>query len=390
MRFLLLPGNNSLSHLTKGLAVREALLARGHRVDFAASAARSPFLTSLGVEHHLLPDLQEADQGGAPSFAWFRQPERFLGVVRAERDLMATLRPDRVLGIFRFTTTTAAALEDLPCDTLACGCMIPPFRGVLGFRAEDAEAPAQRLFLDTFFRGAAQRLGPALATLGRPAVPDVRALLLGRRTYLWDTPGFEPLAQDPALEHVGPLAWERWPEEPGDACARLGGPLAVLSLGTALPPESAPRRILERLLALGYHVAVAGGGFPVGQGHHPRVTSFGFAPMPRLLARASLMVCHGGQQTVFESLAAGVPVAVFPFHPEQAQNGLCLERLGSGARLVPPTVFWGSGHVYAQALAGLSDADLDGRLASLQGRSVARPDAHLDRAAETVAERLEA
>jgi len=111
--------------------------------------------------------------------------------------------------------------------------------------------------------------------------------------------------------------------------------------------------------------------------------------MDGLLERAALLICHGGQQTVFEALVRGVPVGVFPFHPEQAQNGLCLERLGAGARLVPPTVFWGSSDVYVRALDAMDDAQLDARLLALRGLTARTPDPGLDRGAERVAERLE-
>lgn len=387
MRFLILPGSNALSHLTKGLALREALLARGHEVAFAATPARSPFLAELGVPHHLLPDLQEADQGSAPAYAWFRQPERFIRVVQAERALMAEVRAQRVVGVFRFTATTSAALAGLPCDTLACGCMIPAFRGVLGFGEGEPGAAEQGVFLEAFFRGAARRVSMALDALGRPAVQDARALLVGGRTFLWDTPGFQPLPASEGLEHVGPMAWNRWPRAGG---AVPGAPLAVLSMGTALPPGAGPARLMDRLLALGYRVALAGGGHEAPHRSDPRITAYTFGPMDRLLERAELLICHGGQQTVFEALARGVPVGVFPFHPEQAQNGLCLERLGAGARLVPPTVFWGSSDVYARALDAMDDAELDARILALRGLTARTPDPGLDRGAERVAERLEA
>ncbi len=386
MRFLILPGSNALSHLAKGLALRDVLLARGHEVAFAATPARSPFLARLGVPHYLLPDLQEADQGSAPAYAWFRQPERFIRVVRAERALMEEVRAQRVVGVFRFTATTSAALAGLPCDTLACGCMIPAFRGVLGFREEEPGAADQGAFLDTFFRGTARRASMALRALGRPDVADVRALLLGDRTFLWDTPGFQPLAVPAGVEHVGPLAWNGWPRTPGSIGP--GAPLAILSMGTALPPGSGPARLVERLLALGYRVALAGGGHPDLDRPDPRVLATPFAPMDEWLRRAALLICHGGQQTLFEALARGVPAGVFPFHPEQAQNGLCLERLGAGARLIPPTVFWGSSEVYARALEAMDDAELDARILAL-GRLAARtPDPHLDRGAERLADRM--
>src|SRR5512141_566953 len=98
MKLLLEAAANTLSHIARCLAIRRELLARGHEVVLAASAPRSPFLRDLGVEH----DIQEVDGSSMPTLAWFRAP-RFEACVRAELELLRRLRPDRVLGAFRFT-----------------------------------------------------------------------------------------------------------------------------------------------------------------------------------------------------------------------------------------------------------------------------------------------
>ena len=94
MRFLLLANNNSLSHLTKCLALREKLGARGHEVIVAAGHRHVSFLTRLDIEHVVLPDIQEVDGSPVPTFAWF-QPQRFEKCVLAEVDLLRQLQPDR-------------------------------------------------------------------------------------------------------------------------------------------------------------------------------------------------------------------------------------------------------------------------------------------------------
>ena len=97
----------------------------------------------------------------------------------------------------------------------------------------------------------------------------------------------------------------------------------------------------------------------------PRVVIQTFAPLHEILPHASLLVTHGGQLTVFEALQNHVPVVVMPFQPEQAHNGVCLERLGCGIRLVPPYPFQGNPQVYIEALANMSDADIASRITAL-------------------------
>jgi UDP:flavonoid glycosyltransferase YjiC (YdhE family) len=118
MKFLLLPGNNSLSHVTKCLAMEEALSARGHQVLIAASRKHASFLRLLPCRHTVLPDIQEVDDGAAPSLAWFRRPERIRACIEAEIALLKAYRPDRILGVFRFTAKAAAAVCGIPYDSL--------------------------------------------------------------------------------------------------------------------------------------------------------------------------------------------------------------------------------------------------------------------------------
>ncbi|MGE5385750.1 MAG: glycosyl transferase, partial [Betaproteobacteria bacterium] len=102
-RFLLHPCNNTLSHVAKCLALREVLQSRGHEVLLSVSAGRAAFLERIGEkDYFVLPDIQEADGAPIPGFCWFR-PERVEACVQAEVKLLRELRPDAVLGVFRFT-----------------------------------------------------------------------------------------------------------------------------------------------------------------------------------------------------------------------------------------------------------------------------------------------
>jgi hypothetical protein len=49
-------------------------------------------------------------------------------------------------------------------------------------------------------------------------------------------------------------------------------------------------------------------------------------------------------------MAQRIPVFVLPLQPEQAHNGVCLERMGCGRRLVRGVVFTGQADYSAAAL----------------------------------------
>jgi len=357
VKFLLVPSNNSLSHIAKALALDTALTRRGHEVTLAVGAHQAPFLAAQDRPCRILPDIQEADGSGFPTPAWFQAPERLQAVVQAERALLRELKPDRALGIFRFTLGISARLEGVPWDSLICACMLPETQEVLGFAPGDPGREGQEQLLRTFYRYAGSRLG---RSLGMAPVEDIRALLHGERTFLWDVPEFAPLPALPWVERVGPLFWRGWPTSMG-RLPEGSGPLAVLSFGTCVGSAEVAEPVIGALRRLGFRVLVAAGGqTSLLEGPaDPGVVRAAMVPMEKVLPLASLMVCHGGQMTVFEALSHRVPVLVVPFQPEQAQSGVALERLGCGGSLVPPTPYLFSSGVYLRALEGLGPGGLE-------------------------------
>lgn len=345
-RFLLNPCNNTLSHLAKCLALRETLETRGHEVFLTVSKARAAFLDRLGQDRYfVLPDIQEADAGPAPGFTWFKA-DRVEACVRAEVKLLKALKPDAMLGVFRFTGPLSAKLADIPYDALICGSMTPACDEVLGFAPGETGAEGQAAALRFFRRTCALRLRPALDALGLAPLDDVWQLLTGRRTFLWDFPEFQPLPETPSYHHVGPPHWSGWPRPPADIAAfeRLEGPIAYVSFGTGGVSTRMLRHFLDALWRLGYAVALALGGQAGAlewRATPAKLAVFEFLPADLMLARADLVVCHGGQLLVFEALRRKIPVFVLPLQPEQAQNGVCVERLGCGRRLLRGEVFDG-------------------------------------------------
>lgn len=369
MRFLIVPGSNSPSHLTKALALRETLGAEGHEALLALSAAHAARLSGTEGGIHILPDIQESDGAAMPTVEWFRNGDRLKSCILQEAELIRALSPDRVVGIFRFTTKAAAALHGVPYDSLACGCLMPDATTALGYGPEEQGAKAQGDFMSGFFRYGGAKMAKALHGLGLTQVievSDLRQMLEGDKTFLWDFDAFCPMPPDPARRHTGPIFWEQPADQASPPMALNGGAAkALVSFGTCIGSARALRRVVAVLLRLGFHVVIAAGG----QSHlldglpaDPRITSYCFASLQPLLPQADLLVCHGGQMTLFEAFRFKVPALVFPLQPEQAHNGFCAERLGAGARLAPSQPFLGNPEIYVEGLERLSEANLEDRI----------------------------
>ncbi|HEY5674659.1 MAG TPA: glycosyltransferase [Malonomonas sp.] len=356
MKFLLVPENNSLSHIAKAIAIRNGLLARGHEVLLAVGQRWTAFLDQIETPYAVLPDIQERDGAGFPSVDWFRDAATLRAVIDEERRLLESYRPDRVLGIFRFTLKAAAQLASVRYDSLISGCLLPDACNAYGYAQGESGARQQAELMSGFFRYAGARLSRVMAGYGLARIEDAREMLLGERTFLWDFPEFCPVELPAGCVHVGAITWTGWPDDRVDwenFQTYQERPLAVLSFGTCVGDGSVADYITRILGELGFHVLLAAGG----QQHMsmqpslvPWLTVSRFAPLHRLWTKASLLVSHGGQMTTFEALKHRVPVAVMPFQPEQAHNGVCLEALGCGRRLAPGQPFLGNPKVYEEAL----------------------------------------
>ncbi len=370
MKFLLVPGNNSLSHLAKCFVLEETLSSKGHEVLIAVNKKHSFFIRSIGKDHVILPDIQEADDAPFPTIYWFKNPNCILECIRSEIKLIKTYKPHRVLGVFRFTTRIAAGMVGVPYDSLICGCMLPTSKEVLGFAEGEAGIELQRENFKSFYHYINNKINLALKALDLPDISDLRELLKGERTFLWDFPEFMPIQAEADVIHIGPLTWKKWPHDDLDLDSIVNNhdPLALVAFGTGHTPISAIERLMTVLLDLGYRVLLAAGGQKKLLDIVPRdakVITCKFAPLEDIFPYISLLICHGGQMTVFEALRHKIPTLVMPFQPEQAHNGVCLERLGCGRRLVPSQPFRGFPEVYVEALQRMSDQEIKSIIISL-------------------------
>jgi hypothetical protein len=62
---------------------------------------------------------------------------------------------------------------------------------------------------------------------------------------------------------------------------------------------------------------------------------FSWLPGAAMVARADVVLFHGGYGTMMETIRAGVPSVLLPFHTEQEGNGRRLEQNGAAQVLAP-------------------------------------------------------
>lgn len=183
----------------------------------------------------------------------------------------------------------------------------------------------------------------ALATLDPGAAPSPDAFAETGDVLLLNYPA--PLHPPERTRLLGPHAFlgSAVREEAVDAEVQAwlaGGdlPVVYVSLGSFLSVRSdVLARVAEALRGLDVRVAMATGSTPV-EALGPVPASWltrPVLPQVTLLRHSALTVTHGGNNSVTESLTAGVPLLVLPLSTDQFAGAAALETAGVGVALDP-------------------------------------------------------
>jgi UDP:flavonoid glycosyltransferase YjiC (YdhE family) len=186
-----------------------------------------------------------------------------------------------------------------------------------------------------------------------------------------------PEAADYARSRPLPATWlrldscvreatEPWEPPPGE------GRLVYLSLGSLGSGDvELMRRLIGFLAETDHRVVVSTGPKHDELELAPNMVGGEFLPQPAVLPHVDLVVTHGGNNTVTESLHFGKPMVVLPLFWDQYDNAQRMDELGLGVRLAPYEV---EGDELCGAIERLlGDEALAQRLAEISTRLQARP-----------------
>ncbi|RYZ13383.1 MAG: glycosyltransferase [Comamonadaceae bacterium] len=389
------------SHVKAFEALCSELLARGHAVSWVQQADVAGLLQERRIGFHAVGAASHPPGTLARIVARAARPGGFFGLRRVILDVaeatdmlcteaapvLRSLAPDMVLAdqMEAAGGLLARALR-LPFVSVACALPVDREAGVplpvMPFGYADSEQARQRN------EGSARVYDWLMAPHARVIERHARAFGLGRLATLADcvspllevsqtTAAFDfPRASPPPqLQHVGPLRpteasdgalpWPIGPERPFVFCSfgtLQGGRLGLF------------RRVARACRAAGAQLLVAHcGGLDAAQQAALRADGADwvtdFAPQQAAIARADVVITHGGLNTVMDSLAAGKPMLVLPIAFDQPGVAARVVHGGAGLRLLPPLA---SSHRLKLALQRLLAEPEFGLAAARLGESIAR------------------
>lgn len=143
------------------------------------------------------------------------------------------------------------------------------------------------------------------------------------------------------------------------------GPRVTVALGSFLSARGDVLQIAVRAAhAGGWRLTIAHGSTPAGDlGELPAGTSVArHLPQVAMLQHTDVFVNHGGNGSVTEAVAAGVPMVVLPFSTDQFAGAAAIERAGVGAVLAPNSL---TPEALTSAVDGLLTSNAGARMADV-------------------------
>jgi len=255
--------------------------------------------------------------------------------VEWELDIVNRFHPDVLVGDAWLLTSIVGRRAGLPVVQIIRSAAPPACPQLVWWR----DVPSQVRSPDI-----APVFNLALEQWGLPPIQRAEDLLDGDLLLVPSIPELDPLPPDVERTHyVGPLVRLTQDDERApDWLAALphDRPVVYVTVGGG---SDAVRRLnllpfWEATFAgTDWEVVISTGGRPAPRRWQRRgnLRAFSWVPGAPMIARADAVLFHGGYGTMMETVQAGVPSVVLPFHTEQECNGRRLQQNGAARVLAP-------------------------------------------------------
>ncbi len=344
MKFLFFPLSWVLAHTSRCVEIAKVLREQGHEVVFAGANIDHP-KSNLRLARDEGFRVEQADE---PDIAYMMDRYQAFGAYSGTLDMSRPQRwapvdkillsqvrlieresPDMIIGAQTITASLAAHVTGVKCAGI-----------INSYLLRYSNYTIIRHYLIGLERGQMGKLRKrALKELGRP---NIDPLPLFQKMPLL-CPDAPELMQDTSffekVHGIGPIIFEHpaalpdWMDELDD-----GTPNVYIGMGSTGRLDLFLRKCYAPLGKLPYRFLVTTGGLVSDKTVANAPANFRFtkfAPGSQLLRHCRAMIFHGGNGTMYQALANGVPMVAVPSHMEQGINARMGKQLGYGARVRP-------------------------------------------------------
>ena len=350
MKVLCLPYSHTLSHLSRPLAVASELRDRGHEVSFAGESRNIAFIKSRGFKVYPLyePDpeiLYDNIRQGKLRFICKEEVEK---LVKEDLLLFYELQPDIVITDGRFSApistsiykTKHCAIVNVSSTEFRALPYIPFFDWIpKSLRSDFVENALDRfnLALEMFIFDNAMRVFKTLSHKHGLAkkVTATNCLAGNDLTLLADVPEYFPARNLPENYHyIGPLTWKsKLPEPSWWPFKGTHRGIIYLTMGTTGISDFFPK-VYDLFKKSRYPAIITTGGQSMDlDSITGKLYIENFIDGDLAMGACDMVVCHGGNGTIYQALQHGKPIIGIPSIPDQKFNMRRVESLGVGKML---------------------------------------------------------
>ncbi len=358
MKILAFPYGYSVAHTSRLLEIAKVLREKGHEIIFAGSGNCLKLASDIGFEVRELADVpieRVVEALRTTNFSLlYGNAKEMEHYINEELRLYQAIKPDVILVDDRRTSAASAEIAGLPHVSVVNAHVTnySAFPLLLPFYQKRVEENYPNSFVQllhnlqlkveqTFYNSTLKGIHQAREKLGLRRLFSYQITEGRNLTLIPDIPQFTPLKNPPDnFYYVGPITWqsnlpptqflEKFKSFPKKVYFTLGSggfqefvnqlkvfeksPYGILVTAGELMDQLSDCTLPENIFVERYVNA------------------------DLLLPHCDVVVCHGGNGTLYQALKYGVPVVSVPSHNEQDYGARRTSQLGMGIRLSPKEV----------------------------------------------------
>jgi len=345
------PASGVMSHVVRCLVVGRALKKRGHEVIFAGlpKYLQDPSVVFPGeFGYYPLPDFTTDEaMESLRSMKRHYTRETIVSHIEEELKMFEELKPELVVSDFRLTMYISARVAKVPLASfLNARWLGPHFHGAyhapdthpvpLAMKRMFGTRLADALWIRVLNLIQRYKLSPYYYASKKyhlekkSLIPD---LVEGDYNLILDTELLGPTRDlPPNFLQVGPVIWS--PDLPLPSWVKdldRKRPVIYVTMGSSGHTDLF-RMILDTFRGSRYQVIVSTGGqIDLRKDEIPEDFYVEkYLPGDKIMEMADIVICHGGNQTVYQAVQAGTPTIVIATHLDQEWGGEMLEEHQAG------------------------------------------------------------
>ncbi len=341
-KIVITPASNVISHTGRCITLARELKRRGHEIVLAGSPGylrNSQIVSENEFGYYELPDFdREEAMEALRTMKKAYNRKIFQEHLNAELNMLSKLNPHLVIVDFRLTMYVSARVLRIPIVSLLNARWLPQY--FMGkYEAPDSH-PLPLLTKQIFGKRIANFLWPYLIKLiqryklspfprickryqleVRRYLPDI---LIGDYNLILDTKLWGPTKDLPQnFKQVGPIIWS--PDLPLPAWVNEldeSKPSIYITMGST-GDSHLFKALFESFRDTEFQVIVSTGGQievnPDALSKNLYVEKY--LPGEEIMKRVDMVICHGGNQTVYQAIKTGTPCLVIATHLDQEWAG---------------------------------------------------------------------